>query len=262
MNYDDAVKHAAMIREVTTQRRMPPWQADPRYGHFANDRRLTREELDTLTAWIDGGMARGDDKDLPAPIDWPNGWVHGKPDLVFTMPEEFEVPADGVVPYKSWIIDTGFTEDKWVQIAEARPGNPSVVHHVVVYILKEGQRGPIDRDGTLSILVGWAPGDLGLVCPPDVALRVPKGAKLRFEMHYTPNGKAVKDRSSIGITFATKPPKIRDAASADFANMSLRGAAGRSALQGGGQLTASPPTPASSASPRTCTGAAWITATK
>ena len=220
MNYDDAVKHAAMIREVTTQRRMPPWQADPRYGHFSNDRRLTRKELDTLTAWIDGGMARGDDKDSPAPIQWTQGWVHGKPDLVFTMPEEFAVPADGVVPYKNWIIDTGFTEDKWVQIAEARPGTPSVVHHIVVYILKEGQRGPINRDGSLSILVGWAPGDLGLVCPPNVALRVPKGAKLRFEMHYTPDGKVVKDRSSIGITFASKPPK-NEMVLADFTNMSF-----------------------------------------
>ena len=81
------------------------------------------------------------------------------------------------------------------------------MHHVVVYILKRGPAGPGRRDGSLSILVGWAPGDLGLVCPPDTALRVPKGAKLRFEMHYTPNGTAVKDRSSVGITFAKKPPK-------------------------------------------------------
>ena len=64
-SYNDAVKHAEMIQEVTSQRRMPPWQADPRYGHFSNDRHLTRPELDTLTAWVDGGMKRGDDKDLP-----------------------------------------------------------------------------------------------------------------------------------------------------------------------------------------------------
>src|SRR5262249_39485679 len=149
---------------------------------------LARAELDTLAAWADGGLARGDDRDLPKPIDWATGWVHGKPDLVWTMPEEFEVPAEGVLPYKNWIIETNFTEDRWVRIAEARPGTPAVVHHIVAYILKPGQRGPAGGDGSLAILVGWAPGDLGLVCPPDTALRLPKGARLRLEMHYTPNG--------------------------------------------------------------------------
>jgi len=83
-----------------------------------------------------------------------------------------------------------------------RPGAANVVHHLVVYILPEGQNEPYLPDGTLMILVGWAPGDLGLVCPPDTAMRIPKKAKLRFELHYTPNGKAVKDRSSVGLTFA------------------------------------------------------------
>ena len=207
LTYEDAVSHAEMMREVTTERRMPPWQADPRYGHFSNDRRLTDQELDTLTAWIDGGTKRGDDKDLPKPIAWPKGWLHGTPDMVISMPEEFEVPAEGVVPYKNYYIETGFKEDKWVKMAEGRPGNPSVIHHIVVYIMKEGQREPVGRDGNLAILVGWAPGDLGMVAGPETALRIPKGARLRFEMHYTPNGKATKDRSSVGITFAKEPPK-------------------------------------------------------
>ncbi len=220
MSYADAVKHAAMIREVTTQRRMPPWHADSRYGHFANERRLSAAEIDTLSAWVDGGLARGDDKDLPKPTLWTEGWKHGKPDLVIEMPKEFEVPPTGVVPYQNWIIETNFKEDKWVRIAEARPGVPGVVHHIVIYILKEGQKGPVGRDGGMSILVGWAPGDLGLVCPPDTALRVPKGASLRFEMHYTPNGIAVKDRSAVGITFAEKPPRY-EMLIGEFANMAI-----------------------------------------
>jgi thiol-disulfide isomerase/thioredoxin/mono/diheme cytochrome c family protein len=218
LTYDDAVKHAPMLREVTSQRRMPPWQADPRFGHFSNDRRLSREEIDTVAAWVDQGMPKGDDKDLPKPIQWPTGWVHGKPDLVLTMPEEFEVPADGVLPYKNWIIDPGFTEDKWVTISEAKPSDPSVVHHIVVYMMKGGSNNPIGPDGSIAILVGWAPGDLGLVCPPDTAMRVPKGTKLRLEMHYTPNGKKVKDRSSVGLTFAAKPPKF-ELFMSEFANM-------------------------------------------
>lgn len=208
LTFDDAVRRAAMLKEVTTQRRMPPWHADARFGHFANDRRLTQNELQTLVAWVDGGMLRGDDKDLPKPRAWVEGWAHGQPDLIITMPEEFAVPADGVVPYQNWIIDTNFTEDRWVRIAEARPGNAALVHHIVAYIMKEGQKTPVGPDGALSILVGWAPGDLGLVCPPDTALRVPKGARLRLEMHYTPNGTAGKDRSAIGLTFAKDPPRF------------------------------------------------------
>jgi hypothetical protein len=220
VGYDDAVRHARMIREVTAQRRMPPWHADGRYGHFANDRRLSRDEIDTLAAWVEGGMAKGDAKDMPRPVEWVKGWSKGKPDLVLEMPEEYAVPATGVVPYQNWIIDPKFTEDRWVQVAECRPGTPGVVHHIVAYIQREGQRGPVGPDGTISILVGWAPGDLGLVCPPDTALRVPKGARLRLEMHYTPNGTATKDRSAVGLTFAKKPPRYELVIN-EFANMNI-----------------------------------------
>jgi hypothetical protein len=208
LTYEDALKHAKMLKEVTTQKRMPPWHADSRFGHFSNDRRLTKDEVEMVAAWVDAGSPRGDDKDAPKPIDWPGGWTQGKPDMVISMPEEFEVPADGVLPYKQWTMDPKFTEDRWVTMAEGRPGSPSVVHHLVVYVLKPGKREPFDNDGTLSILVGWAPGDLGLICPSDTALLIPKGSKLRFEMHYTPNGTKTKDRSSVGVTFAKKPPRF------------------------------------------------------
>jgi mono/diheme cytochrome c family protein len=227
MNYDDAVKHARMIKEVTTQRRMPPWHADPRYGHFSNNRRLTQAEIDTLAAWVDAGTPRGEDKDLPKPIPWVKGWKIGKPDLVIQMPEEFEVPATGVLSYKHFTVDPGFKEDVWVEKAEARPGPGSagVVHHVVVYVLKPGQKQPFQEDGTLSILVGWAPGDLGLVCPPGVGLRIPKGSRLMFELHYTPNGTPIRDRSSVGITFAKKTPP-RELFMNSFDNESIRIPAG------------------------------------
>jgi len=223
MSYEDAVKHGRMLKEVTTQRRMPPWHADPRHGKFANNRRLTDQEIETLAAWVDAGTPRGDDKDLPKPVAWVSGWTLGKPDLVLEMPQAFEVPADGTLPYKHFTIDPGFKEDVWVEKGEARPGPGAagVVHHVVVYILKPGQSQPFDNQGNMNILVGWAPGDLGLQCPPDTGLRIPKGSKLMFELHYTPNGKAVKDRSSIGLIFAKKTPKYEMLMNS-FMNESIR----------------------------------------
>ncbi len=101
--YDEAVHWADTIREVLVEKRMPPWFADPRYGKFSNDRRLHTDELDTLVAWLDGGRELGDKKDLPAPRHFADGWVIGKPDVIFEMPEEFKVPAKGVVPYTYFV---------------------------------------------------------------------------------------------------------------------------------------------------------------
>jgi thiol-disulfide isomerase/thioredoxin len=220
LTYADASRHGRMIKEVTSQRRMPPWHADPRHGKFANDRRLARAEIDTLADWVDAGMPKGKDEDMPRPVAWPKGWALGEPDLVIRMPEEFEVPATGTLDYKNWIVDPKLKEDRWVRLAEARPGAPGVVHHIVVYILRDGSNSPVARDGSLSILVGWAPGDLGLVCPPDTALRLPKGCRLLIELHYTPNGTATKDRSSVGLTFAKAPPKY-ELMMNEFANTNI-----------------------------------------
>src|SRR5262249_14495907 len=99
LTYDDARKHAAMIREVVEERRMPPWHADPRYGHFRNDRSLAAKERATLLAWVDQGAPLGDPKDLPPPRTFPEGWSLGEPDIVFEVPEPYYVPAQGVVDY-------------------------------------------------------------------------------------------------------------------------------------------------------------------
>src|SRR5262245_5668169 len=159
LTYYDAKGWCDTIREVVQEERMPPWHPDSRFGHFSNDRRLSREESDTLLAWIDEGCPKGDDKDLPPPRAFVPGWKIGTPDAVYTMKEEFKVPAAGVLPYKTFVVDPGFEEDRWIQAAEARPGNRAVVHHILVYILEDG--GEIyDKDGRASTLSGWAPSDM------------------------------------------------------------------------------------------------------
>jgi hypothetical protein len=207
---DDASAWAETIREVVQQGRMPPWFADPQVGEFSNDRRLSKEERDTLLAWIDQDCPKGDEKDLPPPRELVPGWRIGKPDIVLSMEEEFEVPATAPrsgIPYKYFTVDTHFTEDKWVQRAEAIEGNRSVVHHIVVFILPPGQRFNPEKAG--RVLVGTAPGDMPLKLPPGTAKKIPAGSKLVFQMHYTPNGSAQKDRSSVGLIFAKEPPKLQ-----------------------------------------------------
>ncbi len=211
LSYDDASSWSQMIKDVVADKRMPPWHADPKYGKFFNDRSLSAGDRETLLAWIDQGCPKGADKDAPAPRKFSEGWRMGEPDAVVTMTKEFMVPAQaprGGIPYKHVIVPTNFDEDKWIQAAECKPGNPAVVHHIIVFVVVGNKRVKDIADGIGSgMLVAFAPGDFGSVYPAGSAKRIPKGASLVFQMHYTPNGVAQSDRSSVGFIFAKEPPK-------------------------------------------------------
>jgi mono/diheme cytochrome c family protein len=198
LTYKDARPWARSIREKVAARDMPPWHADPKYGEFANDRRLSQKDVDTIVAWVDQGAKEGDLKDLPAAPTFTDGWNIGKPDEVFYLPQEYEVPASGVVEYKYFTVPTNFKEDKWIQAAEIRPGNRAVVHHIIVFAQKAGEQ---------RLLVGYAPGEQPAVIPAGLARKIPAGSNLIFQVHYTPTGVAGKDRSYVGFIFTKEPPK-------------------------------------------------------
>jgi mono/diheme cytochrome c family protein len=201
LKYEDFEGWGDMIREVVEEDRMPPWHASPQYGKFANDSRLSDEEKQLILRWVDDGCAAGDLSKAPPPPRLAKGWQLADRKQIFYMSKEpFVVPAEGKVDYKYYTVDPGFTEDKWVQAAEARPGARSVVHHIIVFIEPPGEkRGAISFDG---FLVATAPGARPMVLPPGYAKRIPAGSKLKFQMHYTPNGKETPDRSSVGLVYA------------------------------------------------------------
>jgi hypothetical protein len=212
LSYEDALSWSEMIREVVAEKRMPPWHADPKHGKFLNDRNLTKQERDTLLGWIDQGCPKGNLADLPPARKWPTGWTIGEPDVVFSMSQEFTVPAEAGnqgVRYRYFQVPTHFKEDRWVQAAECRPGAREVVHHIIVYVIDptKGRTGDRSDDIGQGFLAVYAPGDMPLVLQPGQAKKIPKGAWLVFQMHYTPDGVERKDRSSIGLVFAKQPPK-------------------------------------------------------
>ena len=202
-SYDDARKHAAMIHEVVDNRRMPPWHADPRYGHFANDRSLNARERATLLAWVEQGAKLGDPAKLPPARTFPDGWTIGQPDLVVEIPEPYVVPAQGVVEYVRFRVPSKFTEDRWIQAGEAQPGDRSVVHHIIVYV--DDHKAGKKRGQQFAHLCGYAPGDMPSVYPAGTAKKVPAGADFVFEIHYTPIGRIRTDRSRVGLIFARSP---------------------------------------------------------
>jgi hypothetical protein len=220
VTYADARPWAKAIREQAIARKMPPWFADPAYGHFANDRSLSPAEMETLAAWVNAGAPAGDPKDAPAPREWPQGWNIGTPDEIFEMPNAFPIPANRPVDYQYLILPTHFTEDRWVQKVEVRPGNRSTVHHAVVYIREAGSKWlegepretsfsvPIAKGFTTSdILMVYTPGNSNDQWPDGVAKRIKAGSDLVLQMHYTATGKATEDRTRIGLVFAKEPPK-------------------------------------------------------
>jgi peroxiredoxin len=213
MTYNDVADWSEMIREVVSDKRMPPWHADAKHhGQFKNERALSQEDYDTLLAWIDAGCPKGDERDLPKPREFADTWYLGKPDVVFNMTEEYPVPAKGGkkgVKYQYFFIPTNFDEDKWIQAAECKPGNRAVVHHIIAYVFTGQGKGGLTEDGLANGMIGgYAPGDIGFAYPEGAAKKLPKGANIVFQVHYTPNGVATKDRSSVGLVFAKKPPKV------------------------------------------------------
>ena len=228
LTYEDARPWAKSIREKVAVGSMPPWHATQAHGVFENDRRLSDKDKDTLIRWADGGAPKGDPKDLPPAPKFPEGWEIGTPDAIISMPREFEVKESGTIAYQFFEAPTNFTEDKWVQAIEVRPGARSVVHHVLVFCREPGERrdpgfthvvpnlGNFGREQSIngSLIATTAPGTNAMTFKPGSAMRIKAGAVLAFQVHYTANGTLTKDRTSVGLIFAKKPPQqeIRNSA--------------------------------------------------
>ncbi len=264
LSYKDARPWARSIREKVVSSEMAPWHADPRTGQFSNDRRLTEAEIDTIRAWVDGQAPEGDPRDMPPQPEFVEGWKIGKPDLILQMPEEFTLNASGPDENQFFEIDPGFTEDRYVQMAETHPGNRRIVHHINIFFvppapggnpqqkltreeserlrmqagkdsifqregfvirlkpdtpvyddgcgLQSGGGGDRRDGGGQRIWGGWlggfVPGTSVVKWEPGAPKRIPAGSKIILNVHYSrTTGKVEKDRSTVGLIFAKKPPQ-------------------------------------------------------
>lgn len=200
-SYDDVLGWEDTILEVIADNRMPPWFADPKHGKFSNDARLTPQQRELIATWIENGMPEGAAEDLPEPPVFADGWQMPEPDQIFRMRDKpYSVPAEGIVDYQHYVVDPGWSEDKYIVAAEARPDKRAVVHHILVYVIPPGEQ---NRDFR-QVVAGYAPGMPPLHLTDGVALEVKAGSKLLFEMHYTPNGSTTEDLSYLGVKFTDK----------------------------------------------------------
>ncbi|MCA9174145.1 MAG: redoxin domain-containing protein [Planctomycetales bacterium] len=199
--YDDVAAWAETIAEVIADGRMPPWHASTEHGEFLNAREMTDEEKRLVYDWLNAGAPLGDSAQVPPTPVFPDvSWRLGRePDDVFSMRDRpFQVPSQGTVEYQYYIVDPGFTEDKWIQAAEIVPGNRRVVHHAIVFV-----RPPdgVDQRG-LGWLTAYVPGQNTMQLPRGMARRVPAGSKFIFQMHYTVAGSPQEDLTKVGVVYA------------------------------------------------------------
>jgi mono/diheme cytochrome c family protein len=234
LTYEATRPWAKAIKEAVLAKKMPPWFADPRFGHFENDRRLSDSDIKRIVDWVDAGVPEGDPKDKPAPVAWNDGW-NIKPDVVFEMAKPYTVPAAGTIDYVYFLLPNKFTQDTWIIDGEVRPGNRSVTHHASVIIRPPGSQWMKDAkvgeayipprrpegqavDNTpgsqvnqqMEWFIGYVPGmhPQRYFYPERGAGRmIAAGSDIFIEMHYTANGKESQDRTKVGFVLAKEPPQ-------------------------------------------------------
>ena len=206
----DVTDRAKTIKRVIESHTMPPWSAAPipegQPNPWANDHSLSTRDKADLLAWLNSSdHPPGNAADAPAPLKFSSEWSIGKPDLVLQLTKPFAIKAEGVMPYQIALVETTLTEDKWVQAYEIVPTAREVVHHVIVNVHEKG--APLRKTGEDGYWAAYVPGNSARIYPDGFARKLPAGATISFQIHYTPKGKATEDQLRMGLIFAKEPPR-------------------------------------------------------
>ena len=220
VSFGDVHKRARQILEVTESHTMPPWLAEHGYGDFANERRLSPAEQSLIRQWVAEGAVEGDPETAPAPPQWPDGWLHGTPDLVVKMEKPYQLGPEGADVYRNFVIRVPLDRDRYVRAVEFSPGNRKIVHHAFIRLdeedsarLLDGKDGePGFKDMILKVkmpggqFLTWNPGSLPVEAPKGLAWRLPKNSDLVVQLHLNRTGKPETIQSSVGLYFTDEEP--------------------------------------------------------
>lgn len=209
--YEQVTAKSGMIRKMVGRGLMPPWFAAPlapgAHSPWGNDRSLAERDRTDLLAWLDAGKPLGKPQDAPLARSFPKDWQIGTPDAVLQIPRAIEVKAEGTMPYQIATVETSFGEDRWVRAFEVQPTAREVVHHALIFAQSDGKRFGGEDNDSGGFFAAYVPGNDHVTYPTGFAKLLPAGAKLRFQIHYTPNGTATHDQIKLGLIFAKEPPE-------------------------------------------------------
>jgi hypothetical protein len=205
MTYDDAFPWAESIRAELVAAHMPPWNAEEGYGEIKRAHTLTAKELDVILTWATGGNPRGAlDQTLPK-VTLQNGWKLGAPDMTLPLPAAFTLAADKMEDWQDFTLPSGTTGPRWIRAVDLLPGTPSIVRSATVFVKNAGGQATGTAPVPEHVLALWLPGQDP--APNDgVAIKLPAGAQIGVRIHYKKTwqfeGKALTDRSTIGVYFS------------------------------------------------------------
>jgi hypothetical protein len=209
---EEVKDRAKVIKRVISEGSMPPWFAavekDPEKNPWANDCSLSTRDKADLFAWLDSSdRPAGNEAESPLKRPPNTEWSIGRPDLILTLSRAYDIKADGFMPYVFDVIHTDIPEDSWVTAYEILPSERDVVHHVIVQVHQKGA-APRDREeGAAGFWAAYVPGNGAHIYPQGFARKLPAGARVSFQIHYTPSGRAKTERLRMGLVFAKSAPQ-------------------------------------------------------
>ena len=214
MSYGDAFPWAEQIKAMTRLRLMPPWKAAPGCGDFVQERRLPQADIDTIASWVDARSPEGDRKQLPAMLQFDEQWSLGQPDMVLAMTKSFTPPVNRD-EYRCFSLPATNSAEEWISTIDFRPGDPTLVHHIVVFLDAKGVSASMDRDGNgfqcfggaiidgVDLIGAWSPGARPIPVPEGTGVRLPARARVVMQVHYHPHTALTgPDRTEMGLYFA------------------------------------------------------------
>lgn len=218
LTYEDVAKRGKFITKVTQARYMPPFPADRQFQHYANERGLSETEINTIQAWVRGGMAKGEKTREEKEKKSISTTEVRRPDLVLRM-NPYTTPGDGREDFRYFHVPMNLKQDIWVEAIEFVPGNRKRVHHSRLMIDSTGTmariNGIAEDDSHLrdfqktpladEFLYGWVPGNDRVTFPPGTAKRIRAGSDLILNIHYAPSASPEPDQSEVRLYFARTP---------------------------------------------------------
>jgi tetratricopeptide (TPR) repeat protein/mono/diheme cytochrome c family protein len=222
LTYADAKSHERQIAAVTKTRFMPPWLPEDGDLKFADELRLSEDEIARIQAWVEQGALEGNPKDLPAKPTFVEGWQLGKPDVVVKAAKAYALPASGSDNYWNFVFRAPVDRTRWLKAMEIRPGDKRLVHHANVLVDRQqsGRRQEAEPGagfGGMELTIEseafdpdshflfWKPGSIPYVEPDGMALRLDKDTDLVLNAHLQPSGKPETIQPTLGLYFTDNP---------------------------------------------------------
>jgi hypothetical protein len=222
LNYADVRKRSKNIVDVIQRHYMPPWLPEKGCGDFVGERRLTDDQIALIQRWVEQGAVEGEPADLPAVPRFDEDWRLGKPDFVMTLPQAYNLAADGKDVYRNFVVPIPLTAAHYIKAVELRPDNTRVLHHAFINFdetrasrkLAQKQNPPgfdgMELPDTAQMpagqLMGWQPGKTPYFCQPGLSWLLRPNTDLVLQLHMHPSGKPEIVQPSIGFYFTDQPP--------------------------------------------------------